>query len=391
MDNSKASDSHAHLSRRNFLKVATGGLIGTFLAGVSAEDVSAATQSPDIAANPGKGQSETYTFKDALGREMPLQKKTERVIPSGIYAQAVLCTLCPEKIAAVTAEIAENEREQYRRSGRGELCELPQTGGLYSTRKRDINTSAVANIDAELVIDIGVNKSDLKFSLDYLQINTDTSTAFVDASFGQLPATYRTLGKLLDCSSRAEVLASYIENIHTDIGRKRGKVEKAPEILFAGNELGLSTHKSYSFQNKAIEFVGGVPVTVPTDSLSGEMDKEALQEQSIDYVLFNDRSCFESVLNGEGRAYEIWSSVPAIQAGNYAVAPILFHSWLNSPLLIQIIGLPWLGKLIWPSVYDYNLVEITQEFYELFFGYGLSNDKALELLGYELNMEEERI
>jgi len=370
-------------SRRNFLKVTTGGIAGVLLVGATTKDASAATQSPEIELkNSSERESENYLFRDSVGRDVPLPKKIERVIPSGIYAQAVLCTLCPEKIAAVTAEIEETKKEQYRRSGRDRLCELPVTGGMYSCYKRDIKISKIAVIDSDIVLDIGCKKNDLKFSLDYLQMNTDTPAIFIDASFGKLPEAYRTLGKLLDCNSRAECLASYIENLYADINNKRIDVDAVPNVLYAKNELGLTNHKGYSFQNKAIEFIGGTPVTVPNNSLSREMDVNSLQNQSIDYVIFNNRSCFDSILNAEGRAFDIWSSVPAIQQGNYAVAPALFHSWFNSPLLVQVIGLPWLGKFIWPSAYDYIMIKMAQEFYDLFFEYALSNDEALQLLGY---------
>lgn len=381
MDSLK-SNKNVQLSRRNFLKAAAGSAAGILVMGTAANKVSAAEQNSEPAINPNGEESGSYIFTDSLGRKVLLPTKIERVVPSGIYAQAVLCTLCPEKIASIKEKIDESEKEQYGRAGREEVCELPETGGIYSCHERDVKTSKISSMESELIIDIGCKKDDLKFSLDYLQMNTNTITIFIDASFGNLPETYRILGEVLNCEDRGERLAVYIENLYAEIRKKGKNVETASRILFAGNELGLSMHSDYSFPNKAIEFVGGTPVIMPDSGVKNKMDESSLQNQSIDYVIFNSRDCFDSVLNAQGQAYEIWTSVPAILEGRYATAPALFHSWFNSPLLTQIIGLPWVGNLIWPSIYDYDMIKTAQEFYDLFYGYGLSDDEAVLLLGY---------
>lgn len=84
MDDPKTANNHLHLSRRGFLRVTTASIVGAIFAGASTNDVCAATENQEILLNSSKDQSENYLFKDSLRREVPLPKKIERVVPSGI-------------------------------------------------------------------------------------------------------------------------------------------------------------------------------------------------------------------------------------------------------------------------------------------------------------------
>lgn len=44
------------------------------------------------------------------------------------------------------------------------------------------------------------------------------------------------------------------------------------------------------------------------------------------------------------------------------------------------LGIYWLGNLLYPELYDYDMVEKAQEFYRLFWHYELSAEEAEQLL-----------
>ncbi len=399
MDNKKNNDDQLKLSRRTFLKRTTAGIAGSLLVCANTNFASATTQVSQTT----EKQSQINVFTDYLGRKESLPNNIERVVPSGHFAQILLCSLCPEKLASLASKFSgtvagyseisfDSLKAQYQRGGMGNIFNLPESGDLYSCHQRTIKTSLIASIDFDVLIDVGFNKSDLKLSLDYLETNIDKPAIFIDASFGNLPQAYRTLGNLLGYSSRAELLASYIEKLYADIEDKRNGVRTARKVLYAGNDLGLNTS---CIQNEAIEYLGEIPVIVPNGSQDNEIDASSLQNQSTDYVIFNSHKCFNSISNKTGQPYEIWSDVQAIKKGNYAVAPALYYSWVGCPPLFpQIIGLPWLGNKIWPLVYNYDMVKMTTEFYNLFFNYSLSSDEAVQLLGFPWNIiwrdEDER-
>jgi iron complex transport system substrate-binding protein len=370
-----------NLSRRDFLKISAGVIGGVVLVGTSTEYVYAAQDSVTSTNSAGSGAKEVE-FKDSLKRKERLPQQITKVIPSGVLAQTILSTLCPEKLQTLASEIDESEKADYRHAGMGRLCNLHETGSMYSEGERDINTREIAAIDPEIVIDVGDYKDDLAFSLDYLQMRTDTPTVFVDISFGKLPEAYRSLGKLLNCEARADALAFYIENLYADIKSKKANLETAPRILFAANDDGLSRYEGYSCHDAVIEFLGGIPVQVPSGADPGTIDADSLQNQDIDFVIFNSPDCLLSILSGEGRSYEIWGLGLADKVVNFAASPALYHSWFGSLLFVQIIGILWLGKLICSPVYDYDMTAKAREFYDLFFGYTLTDSEVLKLMGY---------
>ena len=376
MDNKKDPGESLQLSRRSFLKVATGALAGAVILGATSIDASAVDF--DLAGSEAEAQVQLgmQTFSDSLNRRVMLPRNIERIVPSGRFAQIMLCTLCPEKLAAVSAFDA-SEHSAYQRGGMGNLSRLAETGEMYSSRGRSINTARIADVEADIVLDLGDPKTDLQLSLDYMQMNTNKPAVFIHATFGELPQAYRQLGALLGCESRAEELATYIERLFSDIELRRTAVETPKTILYAGNDMGL--YDNHPLQNAVIEFLGGRAAGSLT---SDRIDIGALLDRNIDYIIFIDHDCFDSLISGHGEAYNIWSSVPAIQRGSYAVTPALYHNWFGSPPLFpQTIGLMWLGNLMWPSVYDYDMVAKTKEFYNLFFNYSLSDEDSIKLLG----------
>ena len=57
------------------------------------------------------------------------------------------------------------------------------------------------------------------------------------------------------------------------------------------------------------------------------------------------------------------------------------YNWLDQPPSVQrMLGILWVGKVVYPDWYTFDMVEKTQEFYQLFWGYALSTQEAEELL-----------
>ena len=51
-------------------------------------------------------QTETQTFTDSLGRKVELPKEIEKVAPSGMMAQIMLYTLCPDRLCGLARDIS---------------------------------------------------------------------------------------------------------------------------------------------------------------------------------------------------------------------------------------------------------------------------------------------
>ena len=55
----------------------------------------------------------------------------------------------------------------------------------------------------------------------------------------------------------------------------------------------------------------------------------------------------------------------------------------NSPPSVnRVLGVWWLGNLLYPELYDYDMIAVAQEFYSLFWHYELSEDEARTLMAH---------
>ena len=71
----------------------------------------------------------------------------------------------------------------------------------------------------------------------------------------------------------------------------------------------------------------------------------------------------------------------AIEAGRYYEIPSMPYNWLsNPPSLNMLLGVWWLGNLLYPQYYAYDMVEKTQEMFRLLWSYDLSADEARAML-----------
>jgi iron complex transport system substrate-binding protein len=48
----------------------------------------------------------------------------------------------------------------------------------------------------------------------------------------------------------------------------------------------------------------------------------------------------------------------------------------------MILGIWWLGNLLYPDLYDYDVAEVAQEIYKLFWNYDLSEEEAASMLSH---------
>ena len=93
-------------------------------------------------------------------------------------------------------------------------------------------------------------------------------------------------------------------------------------------------------------------------------------------ILFAAGSIYQTAAGDEA-----WQPLRAIQTGRYYEVPSMPYNWLSGPpSLNMLLGVWWLGNLLYPQYYDYDMVEKTQEMFRLFWAYDLSADEARAML-----------
>ncbi len=352
--------SESKLTRRAFLGIASGGVAGTLLLG---------NTDKAYAESPG----ERRTIEDSLGRSVSVPCSISSVWPRGVYAQAILCQLYPQKMTAVHREIEEGDCRDYVDAGLGWVPSLSET-------VEEAATDGLADAP-DVVIDVGMQKEGLRESLDAEETQMGVPHVFVDISFGNLPAAYRFLGNLLGCSARAEVLASYVESVYAETSSLCFEGGSSRKVFYAPRHRGLQVSSSISVQLDALHHIGVSPITSPYNFDERSIDLMKVMGEMPDLVVFDDLDAFDSLTEFSGEILDIWSAVPSVMDGRFACSPALLHSWFGSALLLQGIGLLWICSVICPDTCSYDIGQRAKEFYELFYDLRISDFREQPLVG----------
>lgn len=317
-----------------------------------------------------------WEFTDSLGRTVSFEGQIERVAPSGNMAQQCLFSIAADKMVGRAGEVAKNAEVYYGE----EFVNLPVFGAFYGS-KSDLNKEAVIAADPQVIIDIGEVKDGMKEELDDLQEQLGIPVVFIEADLEGTGTAFRTLGQLLDCEEEANKIADYCDQTMQDAQEKSASIpqEERKSVYYGLNENGLSSFAQGSFHTEVIELVGADNCVQVEGAGSGAMEIsfEQLLNWNPDVLLFGEQSMADGVANDP-----VWQELTAVQEGNYSKIPSEPYSFLDQPPAAnRVIGVKWLGNLLYPEIYDYDMVKEVQEFYSLFYHYDLTEEQAQEILG----------
>jgi iron complex transport system substrate-binding protein len=107
-----------------------------------------------------------------------------------------------------------------------------------------------------------------------------------------------------------------------------------------------------------------------------DVSAEEIMARQPDVILITDRR-FRAAIGND----PVWRAVRAVGQGQVHFVPDLPFSWLDEPPAPnRLIGLLWLGKLLYPAVFAQDLREETRRFYDLFYHQAPSDAQLAGLL-----------
>src|SRR5471030_2914199 len=76
-----------------------------------------------------------------------------------------------------------------------------------------------------------------------------------------------------------------------------------------------------------------------------------------------------------------WASVSAVRSGRVYLSPTLPFGWVDFPPGVnRLVGLWWLGKMLYPDLFPMDLRAIAREFYARFYHVSVTDDQLEEVL-----------
>lgn len=326
------------------------------------------------------GEGETWVITDSCGRDVEIPVDVDRIAPSGATSEMVLMTIAPEMLVGLSSTPSKDQMKYYPE----EMWTLPTFGQFYGS-KANLNMEALIAADPQIIIDIGDKKDTHKQDMNTIQRQTGIPTVFVEATLDTFPEAYRTLGKILGKEEAGEKLAAYVENTVAEVRANAALIPESERktVYYGTGSAGLNANASGSIQSDVIDTIGAVnAIQVPEDEITNSgggtlVNMEELYISDPDVIVLTTGGPYKDAKKKSSG----WSGLRAVKNDDYYEIPNLPYCWMSGPPSInRVLGLWWLGNLVYPEFYDYDMVEKAKEFYSLFWNHELSDEEAEEML-----------
>ncbi|MDQ2105792.1 iron ABC transporter substrate-binding protein [Azospirillum isscasi] len=299
---------------------------------------------------------------DSAGRRVAVPDRVERVFPAGPPASVVVYMLAPDTLLGWTRAISPPERpflpDRY--------AELPELGRLTG-RGNTVNLETVVAAKPDVVVDVGSTAPTFVSLADRVQEQTRVPTLLIDGHLADSPRTFRTLGTLLGVAERGEELARYAETTLAEVRRRFDSVpeDKRLKVYMARGPRGLQTGIRGSINVEALDVAGVRNVAAENLGSGGlvNVSMEQVLSWQPDAIVTIDRGFYESVWTDP-----LWQGVKAVRDRRVYLSPGLPFTWIDSPPAAnRLLGLRWLGAVLYPELFPEDLREETRRFHALFY------------------------
>ncbi len=323
-------------------------------------------------------EEDTVVFTDSAGREVSVPADITRVAPTGAVASMFLASVCPEYMVCVNTAPTDDQMKYLDPA----LAALPAAGQLFGSRG-NMNLEALMSAGPQVIIDFGDTRNGIGGDLDSLQERTGIPVVFIESDLANMAEAFRMLGRLIPSrQERCETLAQYVkETVSLAVNTaKRIPEDQRLSVMYTTGASGLNTNAAGSSQAQIIELIGAANAVV-VDDINGKDGGNLINMEQLflfdpDVILFSPGSMYSAAAEDES-----WSKLSAVENGRYFEIPASPYNWMsNPPSMNMLLGIRWLGKLLYPEYYDIDIVSETRRAYALLWGYELSDEEIAALL-----------
>jgi iron complex transport system substrate-binding protein len=302
------------------------------------------------------------TVVDSAGRRVEVPAKIERVFAAGGPASIFMYTLAPDKLLGWTSPLTPEERAYIPAPYAG----LPTLGRLTGRG----NTASVESVLAsrpDVIADYGTINATYISLAERVQKQTGVPYLLFDGAFSQIARVYMIAGDALGIGERSRELARYTERLLSDVDKRLAGLppEKRPLVYFARGPRGLQTALKGSINVESIERIGARNVAAEHMGSGGlvTISSEQLLLWNPEVVVALDPA-FVSAAGTD----DVWKGIKAVRTGRLYIAPDDPFGWIDSPPSVnRLIGLRWLGRVLYPKLFSEDLRTETRRFYTLFY------------------------
>ncbi len=299
-------------------------------------------------------------LNDHAGRTIAAPSAVQRVFPAGPPAAILLYTLAPQLLLGWPRALAPDVKAFLL----PDVAGRPEVGRLTG-RGNTANLEAVLQAKPDLILDVGTISDTYTSLADRVQSQTGIPYVLLDGRLEATATAYRTVGAIVGESERAERLATYADNTLNTIRTRIATIPEAqrPRVYFGRGSRGLETGLSGSINVESLAVMGARNVAGERKGGLATVSLEQVLAWNPEVIVTIDQAFFRAV-----RQDAAWSSVAAVRAGRVHLAPSLPFGWIDFPPSVnRLIGLHWLGRVLYPDHFKDDIRALAASFYREFY------------------------
>lgn len=329
----------------------------------------------------GNGDA-TRTITDMSGREVVIKKEVKSVFSATPIGTVLIYTINPNKLMAKNFKLSELEKKYTVK----EYHDLPVLGTYIMGDTA--NEEEILKLNPDIVLYTGIINDSWKTEVEKTQERLGIPIIMVDGSLKNLKNTYEFLGELLDEKERVKDLGEYCESTIKEAEKIVSKIpeEQKKKVYYAAGEDGLRTYSAENIHSEIINLAGGVNiVNIKAENGYPQVSIEQLLNWNPDIIIANKLEARGGETNEAIRTKILknnrMANLKAVKEKNVYEVPCAPFNWFGQPPSVaRILGVKWLGNLLYPNEFDFDIKEEAKEFYENFYFYTLTDDNLEEIM-----------
>ena len=321
--------------------------------------------------------SATVSFTDSTGRQVELPREVTRVAPASPLADIMLFPIAAEQMVGWSSAPGSAAAGVFGSSYR----DLPELGKIDAA-PADFAREAVLASAPQVIVDVGKWDEEYRAGLDSLQEDLGIPVILIDGALDASGDAFRLLGQALGKTDLGEQLGAYADGIISDVRTRTASIarEQRLRVYYGEGEDGLTTLVAGSVHAEVFEMAGAALVTdegsVRAQRGEGMVSLGQVLAWNPDAIVFGPDSIGKTVAEDAS-----WASLDAVRDKRcYTVAGEPYN-WIGRPPgPNRLLGVQWLGSVLYPETFTYDMVARTKEFYSLFYRCDLTDSEAGGLL-----------
>jgi iron complex transport system substrate-binding protein len=324
---------------------------------------------------------EVVTITDHAGRQMTIPARIDKVFCTGPTGTNLVYTLAPELLVGWNITPTEQEKEYIPAEYRG----MVGLGGWYGKNTTG-NVEEIIKVAPDVVLSIGTIDEGSISDAERVQGLLNIPVVLVDSTLTKTGDAYRFVGKLLGLEEGAEELADYSDEVIRQAQENTAKLSEQDRVslYYAEGGKGLHTDPEGSNHTEVFTLVGARNVADVELQQGYGMSPVSLEQVIAwdpEVILVASDPAGETDVYGQITTGADWATIEAVKTGQVYAIPHGPFDWVDRPYSIgRLLGIPWVGNLLYPDLYDFDMEAKVKEFYRLFYHLDLTDAQLQKLM-----------